>query len=163
MGILNMADSLLAQLMIKPTPKLQENINIEFKKPEQQKDIVVKTKILDKREVTDIDRNNVLAKIRDKTGIKNKIPTPRPVEQPLDQPVDQPVEQPVEQPLDQPVEQPLDQALDKPIEQLVDQSGDESREQPLEKSKKPIKKKKLKLVEEGMVEKTPTERKTLKP
>ena len=72
-----MADTILAQLKIKQTPKKQKQINIELKKPDEpgrQKDIDINIPILDKRKTAQIDRSNILSKIKTKTQIETKIP-----------------------------------------------------------------------------------------
>jgi hypothetical protein len=62
-----MADNILAQLKIKPKPKLQKIINVEFKKPEQQQDVVIKTKVVDKRD-EGFNRDAILEKIKQLNG-----------------------------------------------------------------------------------------------
>ena len=61
-----MADTILAQLKIKQTPKEQKQINVEFKEPEARKDVIITTTIVDKRQTSNIDRTKILEKIQSK-------------------------------------------------------------------------------------------------
>ena len=72
-----MADTILAQLKIKQKPKEQKPINIELKKPEEpeaQKKVDINVPIVDKRETAQINRSDILAKIRPKTEVETKLP-----------------------------------------------------------------------------------------
>ena len=74
-----MADVFLDKLKIKPKPKQQEEIKVEIKKPQTHKEVVVKTKIIDKRISADINRQALLAKIKGEIITEVKIPIPTPV------------------------------------------------------------------------------------
>ena len=58
-----MSATLLAKLKVKPKPKIDESIQIQLPKPSTIKDISIKTKILDKRDEIEFDRNAFLNKL----------------------------------------------------------------------------------------------------
>ena len=71
-----MADSLLAKLKVKPTPKIKESIEIKLKKPALDKEEVqIKTKIVDKTKKGLINREDFIAKIEEDIVVKSKFPS----------------------------------------------------------------------------------------
>ena len=71
-----MSDAILAQLKIKEKPKEQKEFLVQFKKPQQaeeKKDININIPVIDKRKTSELDRRDILSKIKEKTTVEKTI------------------------------------------------------------------------------------------
>lgn len=71
-----MSSLLLAKLKNKPVPKKIEQVEIVIPEPAKKEEVEIKTTIIDKRGVTDIDRQTILERIRQNRDFKGVVSKP---------------------------------------------------------------------------------------
>jgi hypothetical protein len=65
-----MSSGLLAKLKVKPVPKKKETVEIIIPTATKKEEVVIKTKIVDKRDDADIDRNAILERIKSRLAVQ---------------------------------------------------------------------------------------------